>query len=47
MILREAGGRLSGFGGEDHLDSGDVVASNGLLHEAMVEVVSGEDWSPV
>jgi len=46
IVLQEAGGKLTGFGGEaeDHLETGDVVASNTLLHEAMQEIVSRRNW---
>ena len=37
LIVEEAGGKVSGFSeGGEPLDSGDIVASNGLLHEAML-----------
>jgi myo-inositol-1(or 4)-monophosphatase len=37
LIVREAGGRVSEPGGGDHmLDSGDVLATNGHLHERML-----------
>lgn len=46
IILREAGGRITGFAGEeeDHLGTGDVVASNARLHEAMLEIVGRREW---
>lgn len=42
VILREAGGEITGFAGagEDHLESGDVVVGNAGLHEAMLAVVA-------
>ena len=34
LIVREAGGTVTGWkGGADCLESGDIIASNGLLHE--------------
>lgn len=40
VILREAGGRLSGFSGEVYDPSmQDIVASNGKLHTDMLEVL--------
>lgn len=40
VILREAGGRMSDFNGNDHVP-GDyqVAASNGLVHDALIETV--------
>jgi myo-inositol-1(or 4)-monophosphatase len=40
VIVREAGGRLSDFeGGEFSLLGQETLASNGLIHEAMIEVL--------
>ncbi|MBF0430382.1 MAG: histidinol-phosphatase [Fibrobacteria bacterium] len=36
IILFEAGGRFSDFNGEDSLLTGNAIASNGLLHEVIV-----------
>jgi myo-inositol-1(or 4)-monophosphatase len=37
LIVREAGGRVSDFGGgEGWWDSGDIVATNGAVHEALL-----------
>ncbi len=42
LIVAEAGGRVSSFNGDDYpLDDPGVVASNGLVHEALVEAISG------
>ncbi|MBN9606528.1 MAG: histidinol-phosphatase [Actinomycetales bacterium] len=38
-IVREAGGRTSDFGGGSDLRSGGLLASNGLLHDALLAVV--------
>ena len=35
-ILREAGGRLTSWGGRDTIRAGDAVATNGLLHPTML-----------
>jgi myo-inositol-1(or 4)-monophosphatase len=44
VILRAAGGRITGFDGVDWSPGEtDVVASNGPLHEAMLEVVREAD----
>ena len=41
LIVAEAGGRVSSFNGDDYpLDDPGVVASNGLVHEALVEAIS-------
>ena len=41
IIVREAGGRLTTFGGEPYNPYlGSVVASNGLIHDEMLEVLS-------
>lgn len=37
LIVEEAGGRVTDFsGGAGHLDSGDIVASNGRLHDVLL-----------
>ena len=42
LIVQEAGGRVSGLGGEPFSPySGSVLASNGHLHDAMLEVIRG------
>ncbi len=42
LLVREAGGRVSDFGrGPDYLASGDIVASNGLLHDFIVDRLQG------
>ena len=43
VLVREAGGRVTDFaGGEGMLASGDVVASNGRLHAALLDIVHGD-----
>lgn len=40
VILKEAGGRLSGFNGEPfHIQLPDVVASNSVIHGSMLETL--------
>jgi histidinol-phosphatase len=36
VIVEEAGGRLTDFGGEPRVDGGDAIVSNGLLHDELV-----------
>jgi histidinol phosphatase-like enzyme (inositol monophosphatase family) len=39
VIMAEAGGRFSDFGGVDRADGGSGVATNGLLHDAVLELL--------
>jgi myo-inositol-1(or 4)-monophosphatase len=40
LILEEAGGRVSRFdGGDFHLESGEILASNGRIHEEMIRAI--------
>lgn len=39
VIVEEAGGRFSDLSGAPRLDGGNAVATNGLLHEAVLEIV--------
>jgi myo-inositol-1(or 4)-monophosphatase len=42
LIVEEAGGRISGFeGGPFSARGGEVVASNGRIHDAMLETIAG------
>jgi myo-inositol-1(or 4)-monophosphatase len=43
LILQEAGGRLTTFSGVPHIsaDRADVVATNGLIHDELVEALKG------
>jgi myo-inositol-1(or 4)-monophosphatase len=45
LILAEAGGLLTLFGGQPHVtaDRADVVASNGYIHPALIDVLRGLD----
>lgn len=40
-ILREAGGRASGWRGEDSPHAGDIVVTNGLLHADVLALLGG------
>ena len=40
LIVREAGGRFSDFTGADRCDAGNVVTSNGLLHEQVLALLA-------
>jgi histidinol-phosphatase len=40
VIVREAGGRLTDFGGEDTIHGGGAVASNGVIHDALLELLA-------
>ena len=40
LIVKEAGGRVTNYGGEDYFMEGDsVVATNGVVHEDLLEAV--------
>ncbi len=44
LIIEEAGGRVSNFQGQPHkLDEPCLVASNTLLHEAMLKIIGGTE----
>jgi myo-inositol-1(or 4)-monophosphatase len=52
LLVTEAGGMMSSFdGGAFHLDSHEVLATNGLLHREMLEffraMFAGEDLEPI
>jgi myo-inositol-1(or 4)-monophosphatase len=41
LIVEEAGGRITTFGGSPYpLDDPGIVASNGLVHDALIEAIS-------
>jgi histidinol-phosphatase len=40
VIVTEAGGRFSDFAGAGRIDSGNVITSNGLLHDELVALMS-------
>jgi histidinol-phosphatase len=39
VILREAGGRQTDLSGRETAEGGDVIASNGLLHDAALAII--------
>ncbi len=39
LLVQEAGGRVTNYAGESDLSSGQILASNTLLHEKMLEVI--------
>ena len=41
-ILREAGGRFSDWSGKEHIWGNDGFATNGVLHESVLDVLRGE-----
>lgn len=44
LLVQEAGGRVSDYAGHPlDIHQGEILASNGLLHEAMVRVLCGEE----
>ncbi len=44
LIVLEAGGQVSQYSGEAHqVDSRNIVASNGLIHQSMIEVLNRLD----
>ena len=38
-IVREAGGRITSADGADSIEEGSVLASNGVLHDALLDIV--------
>jgi histidinol-phosphatase len=42
VIVEEAGGRFSDFGGATRIDSGTAVTSNGVLHEELLAAISAQ-----
>jgi histidinol-phosphatase len=43
VIIIEAGGRFSDFDGAVRIDSGNVISTNGLLHDELVALMSTPD----
>jgi len=39
IVMREAGGRFTDFSGNESIHTGTSVLSNGLVHEALIEIV--------
>ena len=42
-IIREAGGQLTSWDGQDAIRGGDVLATNGLLHAALLRAIATTD----
>ncbi len=40
IIIEEAGGKLTDFGGSNTIYGGNAVATNGLLHEKIIEILN-------
>jgi histidinol-phosphatase len=40
VVVREAGGRYSDWHGRDRIDSGDGLATNGLLHDTILRLLA-------
>jgi histidinol-phosphatase len=40
-VVREAGGRFTDWQGRDRIDSGDGLATNGLVHESVLRLIGG------
>jgi histidinol-phosphatase len=43
VILTEAGGRFSDFDGADRIESGNVITTNGLLHDDVVALMTEQE----
>jgi len=41
VVVTEAGGRFSDWHGRDSIDSGDGLATNGLVHDEVLQLVGG------
>jgi histidinol-phosphatase len=42
LIVREAGGSFTDFAGIDHCRGGNVITSNGLIHEQVLACMNPE-----
>jgi myo-inositol-1(or 4)-monophosphatase len=43
LIVTEAGGRITGFAGNPFKgDGAETLATNGLIHQAMIEILAGK-----
>ncbi len=40
-IVLEAGGKMTAWDGKENIDKPDVLASNGLLHDAALQIING------
>ena len=43
VVVEEAGGRLTDFGGTARIDGGSALTTNGLLHGEVLAVLAGEN----
>jgi myo-inositol-1(or 4)-monophosphatase len=44
LLVEEAGGQVSGYrGGPADIYSGEIVASNGAIHDQMLAVIAAAD----
>ena len=41
VLVREAGGEVTGIGSDDPLETGGILASNGLIHSALSGILTG------
>ena len=41
-VIREAGGRFSDWEGRERIDSGDGLATNGLLHDDVLRLLAAD-----
>jgi histidinol-phosphatase len=39
VVVTEAGGRFSDWHGRDRIDSGDGIATNGLVHAEVLDIL--------
>jgi len=42
VIIEEAGGRFTDFGGRNTYEGGSAISTNGLLHDAVLHLLGGE-----
>ena len=44
VLIREAGGRLTSFGGEETIYAGGAIASNGVIHDELVAALAATPY---
>jgi len=44
VLIREAGGRLTSFRGEETIYGGGAIASNGLIHDELVAALTATPY---
>ncbi|MBO0730025.1 MAG: histidinol phosphatase, partial [Acidimicrobiaceae bacterium] len=42
VIVEEAGGRFTDFGGVARADGGSAISTNGLVHDSALEILAGQ-----